>query len=500
MSKGGGTVETWAEVIKNYINELGDEKSKDEYHDFLLSYFYCNKLYEAKPEDIVKSKELNNKLKKINKIKVTSNNKKILEQYYKEFISNNWIKDTLYQCSFWERKSCFYNIWICRSLIMSEGVYPATHIAKLTHSSSSASSIWDNTLSENAKYISTASLRNKIIDGAYPDAALSKNVKFLMLTYKDKLLATELINGNTDALKDLSESDEELFRWITGFQKILINQPISANLAKQVYFPVSDDYHLLTILKSSPLMQVIYDGYFEKSAKKNQAAFGKSKEKKKYRSGEYNQPVNVARISTTLSQPQNVSVLNGKRGGYIRLFSAQPPIWKSQLKPPISFTSFFYAGFGHQNIKENVNYLCDFLSRFEKLGLSIRDPKKKKWIQGWLSNIIDEVLLYAANIQNIPAGWSQIENIKLKREHQYFLDPYRDDAQFQKKRNGTDWQSVICRDFANWLNGKLKGRDKKFTPQREHEVMWKKIMKDELREYMQMVEVDIKFQNREQQV
>lgn len=225
----------------------------------------------------------------------------------------------------------------------------------------------------------------------------------------------------------------------------------------------------------------------------------KSKVREKYRRGEYKQPANIARISTTLSQPQNVSVLNGKRGGNIRLFSAQPPIWQSQLKPPISKSSFFYAGFSHQDIKENVGYLRDFLIRFEKIGLSIRDPKKKKWIDGWVSNIIDEVLLYAASIQNLPAGWSITENIKLKREHQYFLDPYRDDEPFQKARQSVDWHAVICRDFANWLNGKLKGKDNRFTPQREHTGIWKDIMKEELREHTQLIDADIKFQNREQQ-
>ena len=136
--------------------------------------------------------------------------------------------------------------------------------------------------------------------------------------------------------------------------------------------------------------------------------------------------------------------------------------------------------------------------RFEKIGLSTRDPKKKKWIDGWVSNIIDEVLLYAASIQNLPSGWSNTENIKLKQEHQYFLDPYRDDEPFQKARQSTDWQAVICRDFANWLNKKLTGKDKKFTPQREHTGIWKDIMKEELREHMQLIDVDIKFQNREQ--
>lgn len=498
MSVDRNTFETWGEVIKNYIDGLDDEKLKDEYHDFLLSDFYFKQLQIAKAEREDEKRQLEKELKKISKIKATHKNKENLEGYYKEFLGNQWIKDSSSQLNFLKRKKSFYNIWVCRALILGEGVYPATHIAKLTHSSSGASSVRDKTLMGNGRYLSTASLTTKIIDGSYPNAALSKEVKFLMLTHKKGMLADELSKEHKDTLKEIADNEEELSRWIKGFQKILNPQPKSDSLAKQVFFPVYDDYHLLTILKPSSLLQAIYDSHFEKTAKKNRNAFNNSRDREKYRRGEYKQPVNVARISTTLSQPQNVSVLNGKRGGNIRLFSAQPPTWQSHLKPPIQKSSFFYAGFSHQGIRENVDFLRDFLLRFERIDLSIKDPKKKKWIDGWVNNIIEEVLLYATGIQNLPPGWSNAKNIKLKQEHQYFLDPYRDDEDFQKARQATDWQAVICSDFANWLNGRLKGKDKKFTPQREHTRMWKNIIKKELREHTQMIDADIKFQNREQ--
>lgn len=108
-------------------------------------------------------------------------------------------------------------------------------------------------------------------------------------------------------------------------------------------------------------------------------------------------------------------------------------------------------------------------------------------------------MIYAASIQNLPAGWSRAENIRLKREHQYFLDPYRDDEKFQMLREATDWQSVICGDFANWLNGRLKGKDKQFTPQPEHTRMWKELMKKELKVHAQAINWDIKEQNRGKQ-
>jgi CRISPR-associated protein Csy1 len=192
-------------------------------------------------------------------------------------------------------------------------------------------------------------------------------------------------------------------------------------------------------------------------------------------------------------------MLNTSRNGKGYLFSSEPPTWQYQLKPPIKKRSLFTAFFSQRANKE-IDYLREFLFRFQRIDLSIKDPKKKKWIDRWTSQIIEEVMAYTFSIQNLSPGWSNTQNIRLKREHQYFLDPYRDDEFFQKGRQSKDWQAVICNDFANWLNGELRGKDKKFTPQQEHTRMWKYIMEKELREHTQVIDTDIKFQNREQRV
>jgi len=112
-----------------------------------------------------------------------------------------------------------------------------------------------------------------------------------------------------------------------------------------------------------------------------------------------------------------------------------------------------------------------------------------KWINSWVDNIIDEFLFYTSTIQNLPTGWTAKKEIKLKLEHQYLLDPYREDEQFQAKRKADNWQSVVCDDFSAWLNRLLIGRDKKFTPQKNlHSRMWSKFLEQPLREYSETIE------------
>jgi len=193
-------------------------------------------------------------------------------------------------------------------------------------------------------------------------------------------------------------------------------------------------------------------------------------------------------LKTTQSSHQNASKLNGKRSGRLFLPTCKPPIWQSQLKPPIYSKSWFDRGIPLSAIKEDITYLRDFLLRFEVLGLSTKDPKRQEWVIRWVNRIISNVLLFAEAIQNLPAGWSDNSEIKLKPEHQYFLDPYRPDEAFRNKRKTTDWQSTVCADFASWLNRKLIGKDKKFTPQKEHIRLWRSLMEQPLRESSDMID------------
>ena len=121
--------------------------------------------------------------------------------------------------------------------------------------------------------------------------------------------------------------------------------------------------------------------------------------------------------------------------------------------------------------------------------MSTRSPERRKWINRWGSSIVDDVLFQAATIQTLPAGWSDNPKIKLKEEQQFFLDPYRVDEAFQAKCQSTDWQKVVCKDFARWLNRQLSGTDKKFTPQDEHTKLWMSLMEVELREWSEYFNV-----------
>ncbi|MBL4708352.1 MAG: type I-F CRISPR-associated protein Csy1 [Flavobacteriales bacterium] len=381
------------------------------------------------------------------------------------------------------------NVWLDYYSRKASGVSFATHVAKITHSSIQASSFLVSYDENNKKLLTTDTISKPIIDDAIDDAALTPIASFLKLEIGGERLGDLFLRGYTEPLTTFTENKEQVESWRAGFSEVFLSKNVlSHTLLKQIYFPVDENketYHLLNNITSSSLAHEL----FLELTKKVEIT-------KKYSHEEIVCHPNTSKLSLTATPKAhiNVSPLHSKRDGKIYLLSNQPPTWENQKKPPIYKKSLFDERFFDQNIKEDIDYLRNFLLRFERIDLSIKNPERLKWINRWLSNIIDEFLFFSGSIQSLPSGWSAADDIKLKPAHQYLLDPYRKDDTFQSTRNATDWQSVICEDFAYWLNRRLLGKDKQFTPQSQHSRMWISLLEQPLREHSEMLDMELKFQ------
>ena len=373
--------------------------------------------------------------------------------------------------------------WITWAAENAKNVTFATHVTKLTHSVIDSPSFFNTSKVTKNSHLSTSSLTNVVIDGAVKGMQYSPIYQFLELEFNNKKLVGEFSDLDTDLLKSFTKSRERMLAWNRGFSAATsVGKPRAHFLLKQTYFPINKDatrpnYHLLCNVVSSSKAQALY----EFSRRNSKEAF-KIKNSNKYLSETYFNFLNKASISITASNHGNASQLNNKRGGRLGLFSCQPPVWHSQIKAPIYKTNFFYELSKNYEVKETIQYLADFLIRFENLQLSIKDPKRMRWVNEWIENLADEVLVYVKSMQALPAGWSVTEGIKLKPEHQVLLDCYRQDDDFLAMKNSSDWQAVIVQDFAAWLNNRLTKANEKFTPQDAHTKLWMKIFKANFRE------------------
>lgn len=382
--------------------------------------------------------------------------------------------------------------WLTKNSTNAKNGSFATHVSKLTHSAIVASSFDDCINSQKTNQLSTSVLKNKAIDVALEGNQFAPIFQFLELELNGKKLADELLDESNTVLKPFVKEGEDLNHWNKGFQQALSSKHLSSHtLAKQIYFPVDNDtinnseYHLLCNVKSSSIAHAIYENVFNKNEKHARTLL----KGKKYSEVLVNSFPRKAKVSITISNHSNASKLNGQRGGKIFLFSTQPPTWQSQLKPPLHAKSIFDTYYPSLSTKQNISYLIVFLMRFKDLNLSIKNPKRKRHLDRWVNDIVDDWLFYVGGIQNLSAGWS--EKSKLKKEHQCLLDPYRQDADFQEKLKTNTWQTVVCDDFSQWLNQKLKEEKKNFTPQEEHSRMWRKLVETPLRKYSENIAFDV---------
>ncbi len=398
-------------------------------------------------------------------------------------------------------------IWLSENCSNAENVTFATHVIKLTHSKIDTPSLFDCIDAQSNRYLTTSTLHTKAIDGAVKGNQFAPIFQFLELELDGVKLAEYLSRDDRifvgllpEGMRD-DEAENRLKKWTEGFRKSLNKGEMKTHsLAKQIYFPITgipqrdekEEYHLLCNVISSSLAHAIHEKVFDDQQK----SVKKANEKSRFSSDTLSKFIRRSVLSVTASNHSNASQLNGKRGGRLHLFSSRPPTWQSRIKPPVNRKSLF-DDFHNGNSRTDIEYLRDFLLRFGKLDLSIRDPRRMQYLERWVHSIIDELLFYAGTIQNLPAGWSADQGIRLKKEHQYFLDPYRTDENFQAARGNSDWQAMIRSDFARWLNNRLRGKDNKFTPRKEHARLWVKLMEPPLREFMEPVEIEVKQRMKE---
>lgn len=374
-------------------------------------------------------------------------------------------------------------VWLTWAAKNAKNVTFATHVSKLTHSAIDSPSFFDSKESTKNSYLSTSNLNNAVVDGAVRGNQFAPIYQFLELELNGKKLASEFNRSDSNFLACFAQNEQQEEDWKEGFSAALSEgKPAAHFLLKQVYFPIAEEgqYHLLINLVSSSKAQSLFE-----FTRRNSDVTYKLRSNKKYSNTNLFNFPNRASISITASQHGNASQLNGKRGGRLSLFSCQPPVWQSQLKPPIYKNSFFFELSNNDQVKEIIEYLADFLTRFDSLQLSIKNPKRMRWVEQWLEDLIDEVIVYVKTIQNLPADWSLVEDIKLKPEHQVLLDCYRQDEAFQNLKT-SNWQKVIVQDFAGWLNNRLRKTNENFTPQDVHTKLWIKLFETNFREIFEI--------------
>lgn len=344
--------------------------------------------------------------------------------------------------------------WLTDAAKRAGQISLVTHAAKFTHSDSKSSSIFTETHAREG-YLSTSMLDNPAVDAVGNAAALDV-AKLLQTEFEGDSLLACLKRNDSSPLAELAETPQQLADWLDGFSRALtVKDPASHKLARQVYFPVADGYHLLNPLFSSSLAQALHQKMVAHRFSEEAKAAWNARRKNERHSEDLVMFPNTAVVNFGGTKPQNISALNSGRGGRVWLLPAHPPVWETQDKKPLAINTIFGSGsFDHATWQVRQQLIHLLVSTGKTKNVHIRRQRDR-----YIDEIIDQLFNIAAGIQREEwAGWTLEGGCKLKSHQQMWLDPYRTDIDeaFRTERDKDDWQARVADDFARWLNGHLK--------------------------------------------
>lgn len=346
-------------------------------------------------------------------------------------------------------------VWLGDAAKRAKQISLATHSAKFIHSDAKASSVLHLAYMPDSPFLASHCLPHKTLDAAGNAAALDV-ARLLKLDVNGSSLVDELRAGHVTSLEAFSRNTEDHIAWLEGFAQALRNQKVTGHtLAKQVYFPVEAGYHLIIPLYASSLVQNYHTKITETRFTENAKNIRDAKRK-----GQFADALEVSYPKTLEqsfggSKPQNISQLNSERYGKHYLLPCMPPNWQSIHQPPANQKTLFNKGLAYA-LRDHMREFKRFLEtlRPDQKNINTRLRRDNEYLQP----IIDAVFEQAAQIQSLEthAGWSLDTDCILQPAFCLWLDVWCDDGRFIRERNKQDWQVIVTKEFARWLNSQLK--------------------------------------------
>ncbi len=378
------------------------------------------------------------------KIKQTteeSEKQKILEDLEEQFSPYNWLPDAAKRA---------YQLTI------------ASHPSKFSHPDAKTSSIIAKNNKANDGYFRSGNINYEL--DVFGNAAALDVYKFLSLKMPDGKTILDHLEQDSPEIKaafsalniNNYEAIREDFLLIKTSKNN--NHTKTDQLVKQIYFPVSNDYHLLSILTPSGLLTELKNKIDEiRFSEKDKEAKDLRRKNEFYKDDEgYSDLFDLTVMKYGGTKPQNISTLNSQNGGRAYLLPSFPPKFK-EAKVKLPTQDFF----------KDILWIKAFRNEFFALSKLIKDPRNNKPIRDFRENlvklIIDKVLESVFKIRNFAEkGWSNDGKYKnLPLAQKIWLDDF-----YQEKRiEQDDWAYEISADFAWWI---IKNYEKSY---KNHETL-----------------------------
>ena len=274
------------------------------------------------------------------------------------------------------------------------------------------------------------------------NAASLKVFKFVSLRYKGKSLRDYILSGEYSVLQSLFKVDKaKAENWVERFLPCVKEQDLrTSNLIRQIYFPVGDSYHLLSLLQPSGLIFSLKEKIDMINGRSPDSYLGnKIKKDGKICGPNFSSLLNLTVTKHGGDHPKNISGLNNKHQAYYLLSSAPPEIEKRNVHfPKINFFT------------ESVRYY-DFMDTFQALhkilktdcnNINIREGRDYR-----LQEIVDRIIEIMWVIRSVSREQYHAETSQLKRHQEIWLC-----EEFSQEREESDkWFDTLCKEISQWV-------------------------------------------------
>ncbi len=289
---------------------------------------------------------------------------------------------------------------------------------------------------------------------ALGNAAVLDVYEFLTLLMEDNRRLLTHIEKDSDLAVQLLEIKAQSYQALkTGFlaMKKTDSDNVTSSKIKQVYFPVDDDYHQLSLLTASSvvfeLKKRVNNIRFSEEVKEARA---REKSNEMYPDG-YRELYNITVIGYGGTKPQNISVLNNRNGGKAYLLPSAPPSLKTR---DIHFpgVDFFSQSLNYFQCKDLFYALHKLFLRYEN-NWRIRAERDE-----YYQAIIDRIIEKMWSIRSVAQEQFNPDSSRLNKTQKIWL--CAENAEKREQEDG--WLDELIKDITSFIfNGYEKILGKK---------------------------------------
>ncbi|WP_166376588.1 type I-F CRISPR-associated protein Csy1 [Pseudoalteromonas sp. Z9A4] len=267
--------------------------------------------------------------------------------------------------------------------------------------------------------------------GSFLSLALADGKRFFEHLREDSEQARSILNYCAEPYDDLKAGLLSMIKDV---------EPQTSSKIKQVYFPVDDDYHQLSLLTNSGMVYQLRSRLDKLRFSEEVKALRDKKRKNEFSEQGYSEIYGLTTIGYGGTKPQNISVLNNQNGGKAHLLSSLPPsIEKRNVNFPKS--DFFTESFKKYEYAANFKALHK-LFQADYNNIKLRDARDRN-----LQQIIDLLIEKMWSVRAVSQTQYHADTFSLSSTQRTWLhDDFADE-----REKSEQWLNSLITEISAWL-------------------------------------------------